>query len=61
MVDLAEEFGSERVAVGSDEGSREEEMMEDGFVKIERGMRTDTEGTLVGDGDNGVEVKDVEG
>ncbi|CAD6589591.1 MAG: hypothetical protein ASARMPREDX12_003894 [Alectoria sarmentosa] len=57
MVDLAGGLGSERVAVGMDEGSREDE----GFVKIERGMRTDTEGTLVGrDEDDEGEVKGLE-
>ncbi|CAD6586561.1 MAG: hypothetical protein ASARMPRED_002759 [Alectoria sarmentosa] len=57
MVDLAGGLGSERVAVGMDEGSREDE----GFVKIERGMRTDTEGTLVGrDEDDEGEVKGFE-
>ncbi|CAF9911316.1 MAG: hypothetical protein ALECFALPRED_007229 [Alectoria fallacina] len=56
MVDLAGEVGSERAAVGMDEGSREDE----GFVKIERGMRTDTEGTLVGRDEDEGEVKGLE-
>lgn len=60
MVELAEGSGSERVAVGVDESLRGDDTMEQGFVKIERGMRTDTEGTLVGQDDNEGEVKELE-
>lgn len=55
------ELGSERVAVGVDEQPRgEDDAMEEGFVKIERGIRTDTEGTLVGQDDDESEVKEFE-
>lgn len=57
MVDFSEGFGSDRVAVGVDEQAHEDDTTEQGFVKIERGMRTDTEGTLVGHDDDGSEVK----
>lgn len=61
MVELPEEFGSERVALGVDESSGEDDTMEqEVFVKIERGMRTDTDGTLVGHNDDESEVKDLE-
>lgn len=51
MVDLAEGLESERVAVGADERACGEE----GAGKIiEKGMRTGTEGTLVGDDDDEV-------
>lgn len=57
MVDLSGELGSERVAVGVDERASEVEAMEEGFGKIiERGMRTGTEGTLVGDDDDDGDV-----
>lgn len=61
MVNLAEGIGNERVAMGTEEDHREHDMMEGGFVRIERGMRTDTEGTLVGVGDDEVGVKELEG
>ena len=60
MVDLAEGIGNERVAMGTEEDHREGDMMEGGFVRIERGMRTDTEGTLVAVGDDKVGVKGLE-
>lgn len=61
MVELPEEFGSERVALGVDESPGEDDTMEqEEFVKIERGMRTDTDGTLVGQNDDEGEVKDLE-
>ena len=60
MVDLAEGIGNERVAMGTEEDHREDDMMEGAFVRIERGMRTDTEGTLVGVGDDKVGVKGLE-
>ncbi len=61
MADYSEEFGSERVAVGMDEQAHEDDMVEREFVKIGRGMRTDTEGTLVGHDDEGKEMKKLEG
>ena len=60
MVDLPEEFESQRVAVRTDEPPREDDTMEQGFVKIERARRTDTEGTLVGHEDEESEVKELE-
>ncbi|KAF6225103.1 hypothetical protein HO133_010299 [Letharia lupina] len=60
MADLSEGFGSERVAVGTDEQAREDEAMEQGFVKIEMGIRTGTEGTLVGHDDDESEGKEME-
>ena len=59
--DHSEESGSERVAVGMDEQAHEDDMVERELVKIERGMRTDTEGTLVGHNDDGREMKELEG
>ena len=61
MTDQFEESGSERVAVGMDEQAHEDDMVERELVKIERGMRTDTEGTLVGHDDDGREMKELEG
>ena len=61
MADLSEEFGSQSVAVGTDEPPREDGTMEQGFVKIERAIRTDTEGTLVGHDDEESEVKELQG
>lgn len=61
IAELPEEFGSERVAVGVDESPREDDTMEqEEFAKIERGVRRDTDGTLVGQNDDGSEVKDLE-
>ena len=63
MVDLpAEGSGSARVAAGVDGNIHRDDIMEeqDGFVKIERGMRTDTEGTLVGCDDDEGEVEKKE-
>ena len=60
MVDLAEGIGNERVAMGTEEDHREDDIMEGGFVRIERGMRTDTEGTLVEVDDDKVGVKGLE-
>lgn len=60
MADLSEVFGSERVAVGTDEQAREDETMKQGFVKIETGIRTGTEGTLVGHDDDESEGKELE-
>ena len=60
MVDLSEGLRSERVAAGVDEQSRADDMMEQGFVMNERGMRTDTEGTLVGQDDDKSRVKEFE-
>ena len=57
MVDLAGGWGSERVAVEVDERACEEEAT--GKV-IEKGMRTGTEGTLVG-GDDDDDDDDDEG
>ncbi len=59
MVDLSERFGSARVAVGMDEQTEEDDTMEQGFVKIERTRRTDTEGTLVGHEDEESEAKEL--
>lgn len=64
MVDLALNLGSERVAGLVDERARGDEGVERGVGKVfERGMRTGTEGTLVGDddeegGDGGKGVED---
>ena len=55
MVELPEGLRSERVAgeVEVDELYRTDvdDMMDKGFARIGKGMRTDTEGTLVGEGD----------
>lgn len=71
MVDLsAEGFGSERMIavrmMDDDERNHDhgDDMVDEegDFVKIGRGMRTDTEGTLVGCDDDEVEVEvEVEG
>ena len=66
MADLPEDLASERVSAGTCEqdvnvdADTNDAMMEQGFVKIERGMRTDTEGTLVGHDDDGGEVKELD-
>lgn len=60
MVEVSVGSGSERVAVGMDEQTQEDDAAEQGFVKIERGMRTDTEGTLVGRDDEEGEGKVME-
>lgn len=60
MVDLPEGLRNERVAAGVDEQSRADDMMEQVFVMNERGMRTDTEGTLVGQDDDKSRVKEFE-
>lgn len=60
MVDLSEGSRSERVVVRMSEPPREDDAMNPGFVKIVRGMRTDTEGTLVGHDDCESEVKELE-
>ena len=55
MVDLSQGVEIGRVAVAVDENAREDDdsdAMDQGFVQIERGMRTDTEGTLVGRDDD---------
>ena len=41
-------------------GDQDADAMEQGFVKIERGMRTDTEGTLVGHNEDEGEVKELQ-
>lgn len=60
MVDLPGGLGSERVDGGIDEQPRVDGEMEQGFVKIERARRMDTEGTLVGHDDDESEVKELE-
>lgn len=67
MADFREGLGSERVAVETWEqdgnvDADTDDAMEQGFVKIAKRMRTDTEGTLVGhdDYDDGSEVKESE-
>ena len=60
MVDISEGVRSERIPVKVVEHSREDDAMGEEFVMIETGMRTDTEGTLVGhDGDES-EEKEME-
>ena len=61
LLEMAD-FGSESVAVVMDEGSREHDVMKHEFVKIGRGIRTDTEGTMVAcdDGDDESGMKEVE-
>ena len=60
MVDLPGDVGSEGVVGGIDEQPRVDGEMEQGFVKIERARRTDTEGTLVGYDNDESEIKELE-
>lgn len=58
MVEFPGGLGGERLGVGMEE--QDADAMEQGFVKIERGMRMDTEGTLVGHDDDEGEVKELQ-
>ena len=64
MVDFSQGLEIGRVAVAVDEHPRDDDddgdATDQGFVQIERGMRTDTEGTLVGHDDDESEEKEME-
>ena len=59
-MDNAEDVRGGRVAGKMVEQTREDDAMGEGFVMIETGRRTDTEGTLVGCNDDEGEEKEME-
>ena len=65
MVDFSQGLNIGRVVVAMDEHPCDDDdddgdATDQGFVQIARGMRTDTEGTLVGRDDDGSEEKEME-
>ncbi|KAM0795908.1 hypothetical protein BDR22DRAFT_966612 [Usnea florida] len=64
MVDFSQGLEIGRVAVAMDQHPCDDDddgdATDQGFVQIGRGMRTDTEGTLVGRDDDGSEEKEME-